>query len=135
MKPGPTRLAAVAAVLLSACATAQRPLYYWGDYEESLYARYNEHDPAEAQAQLQEVIETAEGGEGKVPPGVYADYGFLLYQRGDPGSAVLYFQKEAAAFPEAEPLMSKLIARVQGGGSKSAEPRRAAPEPGVEGGL
>jgi len=49
----------------------------------------------------------------RVPPGVCADYGFLLYRRGDLAGAVLFFEKERNAFPESAFLMNKLIERIK----------------------
>src|SRR5689334_4021944 len=108
----PIRTTLVLAALLSGCAAANPPLYSWGNYESSIYARYTGNDPAQAQQYLEEVIQTAKSGNGRVPPGVYADYGMLLYQQGRGAEAVEYFQKEAATFPEAAPLMTKLVERV-----------------------
>ena len=100
------------AALLTGCATASPPLYSWGNYESSIYVRYTGNDRAQAQQYLEEVIQAGGNGKGRVPPGVYADYGMLLYQQGRNAEAVEYFQKEAAAFPEAAPLMTKLVERV-----------------------
>jgi hypothetical protein len=44
---------------------------------------------------------------------VYADYGFLLYRRGDYVGAIEKFEQEKRAFPESAALMSKLIERIQ----------------------
>jgi hypothetical protein len=44
---------------------------------------------------------------------VYADYGFLLYRRGDYAGAMEKFDQEKRAFPESAALMSKLIERIQ----------------------
>lgn len=88
-------------------------LYYWGDYESSLYERYVENDGQQTEAYLRGTFTKAETQHRKVPPGVYADYGFVLYRRGDKAGAIAYFQKEKALYPEAQALMDKLIERVQ----------------------
>lgn len=124
----------VLAGLLSGCGpTAKPPLYYWGGYEQSIYTRYNKDDPPQVQAYLQEVIATGTtGGKGRVPPGVFADYGMLLYQQGRGAEAIQYFEKEAAAFPESAPLMTKLIARVGNGtapGSQMQAPLSSTKDP------
>ena len=62
--------------LLGACAPAT--VYNWGDYEAGLYTYYK--DP-ETLAALMNTLELAiEGGETdqRVPPGLYAEYGYLL---------------------------------------------------------
>lgn len=124
----------IVAALLSGCGPAAKPpLYYWGGYEQSIYTRYDKNDPPQVQAYLEEVIATGTtGGKGRVPPGVFADYGMLLYQQGRGAEAIQYFEKEAAAFPESAPLMTKLIARVGSGsapGSQIEAPLSSTKEP------
>ena len=87
-------------------------LYQWGEYEDSLYRRYVKEDSAGAEAYLRETIVAAEL-KSRVPPGVYADYGFLLYRRGDYAGAIQKFEQEKRAFPESAALMSRLIERIQ----------------------
>lgn len=88
-------------------------LYYWGDYETSLFERYVENNPQHTDAYLTKTLIEAEKQHRKVPPGVYADYGFLLYTRGDKAGAIENFQKERALYPESLALMNKLIERIQ----------------------
>jgi hypothetical protein len=108
---------ALAAALLLGCAgcATDAGVFYWGQYEESLYVRQREgSDAGQAQAllMLERTIAQAEK-EGRRPgPGVYADYGYLLYRRGRPAEAAGYFRKEADAYPEARPFMEAVMARV-----------------------
>lgn len=87
-------------------------LFYWGKYEDSLIERYIENNNAQTEIYLHEIITEAEANHQRVPPGVCADYGFSLYQRGDKNSAMNYFAKEKSLYPESIPFMSKLIERV-----------------------
>jgi hypothetical protein len=96
---------------LTGCGTPS--LYYWGDFEQGLYDRYVTEQHAQADAYLLETITSAEQQHLKVPPGAYADYGFLLFKRGDRNGAVAYFEKEKRAFPESSALMTKLIDRIK----------------------
>ena len=101
----------IAVVMLSGCVPPG--LYYWGDYETSLFERYVENNPQHTDAYLTQTLLEAERQHRKVPPGVYADYGFLLYTRGDKAGAIENFQKERALYPESLALMNKLIERIQ----------------------
>jgi len=103
-------LSFVIGVGLAGCAPPA--LYQWGEYEDSLYRRYVKEDIAGAEAYLRETLVAAEL-KSRVPPGVYADYGFLLYRRGDYAAAIERFEQEKRAFPESAALMSKLIERIQ----------------------
>jgi len=105
-------------------------LYQWGEYEDSLYRRYVKEDIAGAEAYLRETLVAAEL-KSRVPPGVYADYGFLLYRRGDYAGAMEKFEQEKRAFPESAALMSKLIERIQ----QQRETRGQTEQKGVPGGV
>lgn len=96
--------------LLSGCA--KPPLYDWGHYSDSLEQRYEKEDAAQAEQALKEQMVDYDTGK-RVPPGVYADYGFLLFRRGDTGGALAFFEKEKRAFPESAALMDKLIDRIK----------------------
>ncbi len=105
----------VMAFALMACVggCAPKPLYHWGHYEESLQASYIAHDESKAWSSLEATITSAEQTGRRIPPGASAEYGFLLYQRGQRERAIEYFEREAQLFPESKPLMEKLIAKVR----------------------
>ncbi len=84
--------------------------YNWCSYDTKMYKHYK--NPAEKEEfvqALKEILDDAEP-EGKVPPGIYAEYGFVMYEQGNNQQAVLYFQKEANKWPESRAFMAKLIA-------------------------
>ncbi len=66
-------------------------MYEWGSYEKSLYNYYKHPDEAgvftEKLAQTLAKAETLK----KPPPGLYAEYGYLLLQQGRESEAVEYF--------------------------------------------
>lgn len=105
--------------LLAGCAS--NSLYYWGDYSDSLEHRYEHEDIAQAEQLLREQMASYQNSGGtpatsdvrRVPPGMYADYGFLLFRRGDMAGAMAFFQREKEAFPESTGLMNKLIERIR----------------------
>jgi hypothetical protein len=90
---------------------APPPLYNWGRYEDSLQASYAAQDEAKVWSDLEVTINPAKGG--RIPPGACAEYGFLLYKRGQRDRAIEYFQQEARMFPESKALMDRLIAKVR----------------------
>lgn len=101
----------VLACTMVGCATPS--IYYWGKFEDGLHDRYITQDQAQADVYLFETIRTAEQQNLRVPPGAYADYGFLLFKRGDREGAIAYFEKEKRLFPESSAFMTKLIERVK----------------------
>jgi hypothetical protein len=97
-------------------------LYDWGRYEESLQDNYVGHDEAKAFSGLEATITSAQQTGRRIPPGACAEYGFLLYKRGQRERAIEYFQREAQLFPESKPLMDKLAAKVREQASAEAQP-------------
>lgn len=111
----------IMAIALAGCAGPS--IYHWGDLENGLHDRYVTQDHAQADVYLLETIGAAEQQKLRVPPGAYADYGFLLFKRGDRQGAIAYFEKEKLLFPESGAFMTKLIERVK---QKDAESTKEA---------
>lgn len=105
------RLALIATtVLLAACSAAPQKKYDWGNYEQSLYQYYK--SPAEVSALVASIdatIGNAEKASRPVPPGLYAEYGFLLLQQGKTQDAITFFGKEKTRWPESATLMNRMI--------------------------
>lgn len=94
-------------ILMTGCVQTQ---YQWGAYEKHLYNHYsNSEDKAVYLLGLKEIIEDAESSKGKIPPGIYAEYGYALLDGGKPMEAILFFNKEAELWPESKFLMSKMV--------------------------
>ena len=108
LKTATTVITAVAA-LLCGCATTHDK-YDWGSYDHSLYVYYK--NPAKAGELLQELdalIKNAESTRAVVPPGIYAEYGYLLLQQGKSKEAVSAFQQEETRWPESKVFMDRMI--------------------------
>lgn len=123
------RLAAAGMLLLFVAACAQPTVYEWGGYNKALLSYYK--NPADTEAfanDLLEAIQKAEGA-GKVPPGLYAEYGYALLEIGDAEGAIVYFNKEREAWPEAEFFLTGVINRLGGTAPVApAEEPEVAPE-------
>ena len=88
--------------------------YHWGAYEDTLYTLYAQPETQEQfRAQLLAVIENAARYNKRVPPGVYAEYGYTLYKAGQHEDAIAYFRREQEAWPESSILMERLIANIE----------------------
>ncbi len=115
MMDAPLRSFALLALLgLTACAPP--PLFYWGQYEDSLHKRHtdpSEQGQAEAFKMLELTIQESEAKNSRVPPGVYADYGYLLFKQGKVDDAVVFFRKEAETYKESKYLMESIISRIE----------------------
>ncbi len=99
---------------LAGCATTtSQPIYDWGYYQDSLKAGYIKNDKEKMFEKLSNTVARVEANNIKIAPGIYAEYGFLLYQRGEPDLAIKYFMNEAEAFPESGQLMQKIIEKIK----------------------
>lgn len=104
----------VCAFSLSACVSSQ---FYWGSYEDSLYIRQQEPGAggeAKAVTMLADTISKAQGDAMKVGPGIYADYGYLLFKQGQINEAIAALGQESALYPESRLLMGTMTSRMQG---------------------
>lgn len=114
-----------AAALLSACA-AQPAKYNWGTYERSLYSYYKA--PAQV-TDLNQALNAIVNDNAKtarpVPPGIWAEYGYLLLQEGKAPEAVAAFQREETAWPESKSFMDKMI---QVASSSATSPKGEVPK-------
>jgi hypothetical protein len=93
-------------ILASGCASTR---YDWNGYDTLLHKHYRH--PAnieEFTEKLQEAVLAAEQSQ-RMPPGLYAEYGYLLYEKGLYPLAIDYFEKEKQLWPESRVLMEKMI--------------------------
>jgi hypothetical protein len=96
--------------LLSGCVTTHNNQYNWGKYDPSLYGYYK--DPTklgELNASLSAIVNAAETNKAAVPPGIYAEYGYLQLQQGNNAQAIALFKQEEALWPEAKVFMDHMI--------------------------
>ncbi|MEA4983349.1 MAG: DUF4810 domain-containing protein [Paludibacter sp.] len=101
----------VSVLLLAACST-QQTLYSWGNYENASYNYLKNNDELSTQELIkayQEIIDKQKGKRGAVPPGIYADYGFILLQanRTEEGKAMLL--KEISLYPESKVFIERIL--------------------------
>lgn len=105
-------IASLAVLLFTGCATQQKPMYYWGNYSHTLY-QLKKHQNDESLSKhiecLDEIIKNSEENSTRVPPGVYAEYGYYMLNMGKKAEAVSYFRLEEQTYPESAVLMERLI--------------------------
>lgn len=130
-------IAILAFLFVCTSCASKKPLYYWGGYEDNLYAMYKKPEKSkEYQETLRRILERCDESGQRVPPGIRAEYGYCLYKEGKLEEAIAYFKKERETWPESVYLMNTLIASVErlktgNGGDKvapSAEPARPTSE-------
>lgn len=97
------------------CAT-QTQLYNWKGYDDAVYAYTKTTDEKSVEnlmAVYQKLMNNSGGSRKVPPPGVCADYGFLLIQGGkiDEGKALLI--KETTLYPESKKFINRILTRLE----------------------
>ena len=87
-------------LIFVACSTKYEN-YNLDGYSESFYSFEKSVNFDEITQKLDEIIEN---NEPRVPPGIYAQYGYIFAKRNEPARAIEYFQKEMEIYPESSVL-------------------------------
>jgi hypothetical protein len=101
----------VALILLSSCSV-NKPLYTWAKYDVASYNYLKNSDEESTEKLLtnyQLIIDKQKGSRKAVPPGVYADYGFILLQNNKVAEGKLMLQKEIELYPESKIFMDRIL--------------------------
>lgn len=105
----------VATLSLTSCNIA-KPLYSWYNYEDITY-QYSKKSTDELQTrvleQYKKLTEVQRGTRGVVPPGLYAEYGFLLCKTGKKTEGLEFLKKEISLYPESETYISRIINQLE----------------------
>ena len=106
---------AIMLMALASCQT-QQTLYSWYDSEEATYMytkRGTDELLTKAMAQYEKVINKQKGIRKTVPPGVNAEYGFLLYKTGKKEEGLALLKAEIKAYPESEIFISRILKQLE----------------------
>lgn len=100
----------VSLILLASCAPQK--LYTWGNYDKTSYNYLKNSDEKSIQLLIedyQKIIDKQKGTRGVVPPGIYADYGYLLLQEGKTEQGKNMLKKEIALYPESKIFIDRVL--------------------------
>lgn len=99
-------------------------MYYWGKYDDSFYSQQKNLDDKSTKkllAAYKDIISNAEKGvRGVPPPGVYADYGFLLIKTGKESRGQLMLEKEMNLYPESAIFIQQILKMMEDQTEKEA---------------
>ena len=90
-------------ILLSACQHVEKETFYWGNYSSSLYDLKKNPDDKKLEAhkeQLLQIIDVSQKDNYQIPPGVNAEYGYILIKQGKEKEGIEYLNKEIQLYPE-----------------------------------
>ena len=101
---------------MNGCSSTPKPLYNYGEYSESYYGVKKEataESALEYQKALEYCIEESDDSQsGRVPPGMYANLGYLYLKAGQNDKAKENFIKEKTIYPEATHFMDRMIQKI-----------------------
>ena len=86
-------------------------IFYWGNYSTSLYEYKKNPDEktlATHKKALLDIIAKSPQKRMQVPPGIYAEYGFMLMKEGKVEEGQEYFNKEISLYPESKVFIQRL---------------------------
>ena len=101
-------------LLCSGCATQRQPMYAWGKYSDSLYQSKKNETPETYEQHVQvleNIVTESKARNLRVPPGVYAELGYVYLTRNNPAKSIELFTLEKQTYPESAVLMDCLISR------------------------
>ena len=104
------------AIMTITSCTTTTTLYSWYNYEDITY-QYSKRKTDELQTkvleQYQKLTEKQKGTRGMVPPGLYAEYGYLLYMTGKQEEGLKFLKEEIKLYPESEKYISRIIKQLE----------------------
>jgi len=106
----------LAGLVLLAAGCSTPTVYYWGHYENLVYASYatpGKIPPEKQVEQLEADYQKARSANKPVPPGFHAYLGYLYTELGKADQAKQEFETEEALFPESKVFMDRLLANLK----------------------
>lgn len=98
--------------ILAVSCTAPKQLYSWEKYESASY-NYIKNSDEESLTTLLEnykkIISEQTGIRKAVPPGIYADYGFILMKKGNVTEGKDMLAKEIELYPESKIFIERIL--------------------------
>ncbi len=103
-------------ILALASCSSTKNMYSWYNYEDITY-KYSKKSTEELQVKLleeyQKITLNQKGLRAVVPPGLYAEYGFLLCKTGKNDEGLSFLKEEIKLYPESEKYVSRIIKQLE----------------------
>lgn len=102
-------------MIMVSCTTTQ-PLYNWKGYDDAVYSYTKSGDEKSEKnliAMYEKLIKNSGGSRKVPPPGVLADYGFILASKGQAAKGKELLIKETILYPESKPFVDLILKRLE----------------------
>ena len=104
-------------IVFSSCSSAPLPMYQWYGYENAAYNYVKVSDDESLTALTDAYQQILDGQEKTVrqvpPPGICADYGFMLIQAGKTEEGKELLLKEKELYPESAQFVDSVLRRIK----------------------
>lgn len=109
------KLTALSAIfmLMTGCASVTESGYYWGGYSETYYDYIKTPSTETLTRHIEElykIVDVSKEKSLKVPPGIYAEIGYIKEKLGKSDESAAYYLLESELYPESKPFIERLIA-------------------------
>ena len=105
-----------AIALLAASCTTTKPLYNWHGYDDAVYAYTKTSDDKSVDNLIkiyEKLIKNSGGSREVPPPGVCADYGYILIKKGENIKGKELLVKETILYPESKQFVDRILKRLE----------------------
>ncbi|PCI52253.1 MAG: DUF4810 domain-containing protein [Gammaproteobacteria bacterium] len=105
--------------ILSGCNTTPPPMYMYENYSESFYNLKKvsgDESDAQWQSSLESIIKKSNAKAVRVPPGIYANLGYIQLKANHYSKAIEFFEQEKSTYPESSRFMENLIQKAKAKG-------------------
>lgn len=96
--------------IITGCAPQK--MYYWGNYSSTLYNYRKKPGPEtllKHKEELKKIVKESSIKSLRIPPGVYAELGYIYLRQNNFKEAINYFQLEKKIYPESHVFMDRLV--------------------------
>jgi len=102
-------------IIAISCKTT-KPLYNWKGYDDAVYAytKTGDEKSVENLIKIYEKLIKKSGGTRQVPPpGICADYGYIMIKKGENSKGIELLTKETVLYPESKQFVDRILKRLE----------------------
>ncbi len=102
-------------ILSVASCNVQKPLYNYAQYEDAVYHYITVQDEKSEERLLKNYEKILEkmGARKMPPPGICADYGYLLLKNGETAKGKALLEREKKLYPESTGFINAILKRIE----------------------
>jgi hypothetical protein len=102
---------------LTSCGSSRDyTLYSWSNYQSAIYSYAktgSDKDIQNLEKTYERMMEVQRGTRETIPPGICADYGYLLIKNGKTEEGISFLKKEIALYPESATFIQRIIKKLE----------------------